>query len=52
MKINTVVIAIVVIAILGFLYFIIKRNRKDQQSFEDELNGGELTNKKHKEDQV
>lgn len=52
MKINIVVIAIIIAAILLFIYFIIKRNRKDQKKFENELNQSELTPDKHKGDKV
>jgi len=47
MKINTVVIAIIVVAILAFLYFIIKRNRKDQKELEQELNQKEIKPDQH-----
>ena len=47
MKLNTVVIALLVVAILAFVYFIIKRNRKDQQSLEEDLNQREVKSEKH-----
>lgn len=52
MKINIVVIVIIVAAILGFVYFIVKRNRKDQKKLEQELNQRELTPDKHKGDKI
>lgn len=52
MKINTVVIAIIIISILAFVIFAVKRNRKDQKKLENELNQKELTPDKHKEDKI
>jgi len=52
MKINVVVIAIIIVAILAFVYFVIKRNKKDQKELENELNTRELNPDKHKEDKV
>ncbi|MBY0542966.1 MAG: hypothetical protein K2P75_06160 [Sphingobacteriaceae bacterium] len=52
MKINIVVIAIIIAAILLFIYFVIKRNRKDQKKFENELNQRELTPDKHKDNKI
>jgi preprotein translocase subunit YajC len=52
MKLNSVVIALLVVAILAFVYFIIKKNRKDQQSLEDELKQREVTPEKHDEGHV
>lgn len=47
MKINFILIAVVVVAILGFIYFVVKRNRKDQKDLEKELNQNELKPEKH-----
>lgn len=52
MKINIVVIAIIVISILAFFLFVIKRNKKDQKELENELNGKELNTGKHTEDKI
>ena len=52
MKINSVIIAIVVVAILAFVYFIINRNRKDQKDLEQELNEKELSTDKHDKDKI
>ena len=52
MKVNMVVIAIIIVAILGFVYFIIKRNKKDQKQLESELNEKELTPNKHEDDKI
>ena len=52
MKINFILIAVAVVAILGFMYFVIKRNRKDQKDLEKELNQKELKPEKHSADRV
>jgi preprotein translocase subunit YajC len=52
MKLNSVVIALLVVAILAFVYFVIKRNRKDQKSLEKELNQREVKPEKHDEGHV
>lgn len=52
MKINVVVIAIVIVAVLAFVYFIVKRNKKDQKKLEQELNQREVKPEKHAEDKV
>ena len=51
-EINTVVIAIVIVAILVFCYYIIKRNRKDLKKLENELNEREVKPEKHDEDHI
>ncbi|MBB2144796.1 hypothetical protein GM921_04830 [Pedobacter sp. LMG 31464] len=52
MKTNTVIIAIVIVAVLAFVYFIVKRNKKDQKELEDELNQKEITPDKHDDEHV
>jgi preprotein translocase subunit YajC len=52
MKINVVVIAIIIVAILAFVYFIVKRNKKDQKELENELNSKEVNAEKHTEDKI
>lgn len=52
MKINTVIIAIVIVAILAFVYFIVKRNKKDRKELEKELNEREITPEKHSDKRV
>ena len=52
MKINIVIIAILVIAILALVYFVIKRNRKDQKELVNELNNRDIKPEKHEEDKV
>ncbi|MGF1923518.1 MAG: hypothetical protein ACQUHE_05020 [Bacteroidia bacterium] len=52
MEENGLLIVFGVIAILAFMYFVIKRNRKDQKDFEKELNEREVKPNKHGEDKV
>lgn len=52
MEENGLLIVVGVIAILAFMYFVIKRNRKDQKDFEKELNEREVKPNKHTEDKV
>ncbi|MFA6277195.1 MAG: hypothetical protein WC622_10630 [Pedobacter sp.] len=52
MKVNTIIIAIVIVAVLAFVYFIIKRNKKDQKELENELNQREIKPNKHDEEHV
>ncbi len=52
MKVNSIVIALVIVAILAFVYFIIKRNRKDQKDLEEELNQKEIKPEKHDEEKI
>ncbi len=52
MKINFILIAVAVVAILGFIYFVIKRNHKDQKDLEKELNQKELKTDKHSGDRI
>lgn len=47
MKINFILIAVAIVAILGFVYFVVARNRKDQKDLEKELNQKELKPEKH-----
>lgn len=52
MKINFILIAVAVVAILGFIYFVVKRNQKDQKELEKELNQKEVKPEKHSGDQI
>lgn len=52
MKINIVIIAILVVAILALVYFVIKRNKKDQKELVDELNNSDIKPEKHEEDKI
>lgn len=52
MKINVVVVAILIVAVLAFVYFVVKRNRKDQRELEEELNQKELPSEKHKGEKI
>lgn len=52
MKVNFILIAVAIVAILGFIYFLIKRNHKDQKDLEKELNQKELKPEKHSGDHL
>jgi len=52
MEENGLLIVFGVIAILAFVYFIIKRNRKDQRDFEKKLNQSEIKPEKHDSEKV
>lgn len=52
MKINFILIAVAIVAILGFIYFVVKRNHKDQKDLEKELNQKELRPDKHSSDKI
>ena len=52
MKINLILIAVVVVAILAFIYFVITRNNRDRKELEKELNQKELKPDKHTVDKV
>lgn len=52
MKLNFILITVAIVAILGFVYFVIKRNRKDQKELEKELNQKELKPEKHSSDHI
>lgn len=52
MKINLILIAVAVVAILGFIYFVVKRNNKDQKDLEKELNQKELKADRHSGDRI
>lgn len=52
MEVNKFVIGILVIVILAFVYFVIKRNKKDQKKMEREFNEKEVSPKKHEGDRI
>ena len=52
MEVNSTVIAVLVIAILAFVYFVIKRNKKDQKNLEEELNQKEIKPDKHDDEHI
>ena len=52
MEINRIVIAIIIVAVLVFVYFVIKRNRKDLKDLEKELNEKDIQPKKHDENHI
>lgn len=52
MKINLILIAVAIVAILGFIYFVIKRNHKDQKNLEKELYKREVKPDQHSGDHI
>ncbi len=52
MKVNFILIAVAIVAVLAFVYFVIKRNRKDQKDLEKQLNQKELKPDKHTGDHI
>lgn len=52
MEFNSTVIGIGIIIILAFIYFVIKRNKKDQKNMENELNQAEIKPDKHEGDKI
>jgi preprotein translocase subunit YajC len=52
MEVNSTVIGIGVIIILAFVYFVIKRNKKDQKKMENELNQTDIKPDKHGGDKI
>ena len=52
MDLNIGILAIVVILAILLLYFIIRRNLRDQQDLEETLNKTELGPDRHKEERV
>lgn len=52
MKVNEWVIAIIVVSVLAFVYFIVKRNKVDQKNLERDLNEREVKPDRHDEPRV
>ena len=52
MEENGLVIVFGALAILVFVYFVIKRNRKDQKELENEINQREVKPKKHDSESI
>lgn len=52
MDISIVIVGILIVLIIPFVYFIIKRNRKDQRELEEELNEREMKPDKHDGDHI
>ncbi|SDZ97904.1 FeoB-associated Cys-rich membrane protein [Pedobacter hartonius] len=51
MNINYPIAGIVLLAMILLVFFLIRRNRKDEKTFEKEMSESELKSEKHKEDQ-
>ncbi|MFA6059498.1 MAG: hypothetical protein WC756_14925 [Taibaiella sp.] len=47
---NNLVIILVLLAAIGLIVFLIKRNQKDKKEFEDEVNHPDVKPGKHEED--
>lgn len=47
MKINVAVIAIVIIAVLGFVYFSLVKNNRDRKALEQEMHDEEVAENNH-----
>lgn len=47
---NNVVVILVLLAAIGLVIFLIKRNKKDRREFEDEVNHPDIRPEKHIED--
>ncbi|MCY1536797.1 hypothetical protein D9M68_722680 [compost metagenome] len=52
MDISIAIAGILIVLIIPFVYFIIKRNRKDQRELEEELNKREMKPDKHDGDHI
>lgn len=52
MKVNVVILAILIVAALGFIYFVIKRNNKDRKDYEEELKNEDIKPEQHKKDKI
>lgn len=52
MKLNEWVIAIIVVSVLAFVYFIVKRNKVDQKALENDLNEREVKPGSHDEPRI
>ena len=51
-SLNLILIVLAALAILLFMYFIIKRNYKDQKEFENEINQKEVKPDQHSGDKI
>jgi preprotein translocase subunit YajC len=47
---GNLVIILVLLAAIGLVIFLIKRNRKDRREFEDEVNRPDIRPEKHEEE--
>jgi len=47
MDLNIAIIAVLIILVIPFVFFIIRRNRKDQRNMEDDFNKQETKPDKH-----
>lgn len=52
MDLNMAIIGILIVLLIPFIFFIIRKNRKDQRELEDELNKREMNPDKHDENRT
>lgn len=52
MDINYLIIALVLLGALGLLYFLIRKNRKDQKKFERDFERSEIDPEIHKDEKI
>jgi hypothetical protein len=47
---NNMIVVLVLLAAIGLVIFLIKRNKKDRRELEDEINRPDVRPEKHEED--
>lgn len=52
MDINMAIIGVLIILVIPFIFFVIRRNRKDQRDMEEEMNKREMNPDKHDGDHI
>ena len=52
MDINYTITGLILLAAICLLIYLIRKNRKDEKEFVNEMNKGELDPEKHKEDRI
>lgn len=52
MEFNIALIGVLIILVIPFVFFIIRRNRKDQRDMEDDFNKREVNPEKHHENHI
>lgn len=50
--VNYFIAGIVIVAVIGLIIFLIRRNRKDEKRFEKDMIDSEIKPEKHKDDQI
>ena len=49
---NNILVILGFVAIVGFVFFIVKKNKRDQKDFENEINEKEIRPNKHDSDKI